>query len=295
MFSSLGGFYDIESGTSFSAPIVTGVVSLLKAVYPALTSQAAINLLISNSNTGIVDAYKTLSANYTAPSERTTVISGAANNSQAVNTSEQSQTDNNVVSTESSLVTKVDNALSKKLSGYILLQVENNGEAWYINPANQNKYYLQNGPVAYQALRVFGLGITNSDLEKIPVGVESRFSDVDSDGDGLADKLEEGLKTDPNKADSDGDGVSDGIEVLKNGTNPLGIGKLSYNSTLTNKLKGKILLQVGSRGEAWYINPKDGKRYYMKDGDAAYQIMRFLSLGVTNVNLRKIGVGILSN
>jgi len=29
----------------------------------------------------------------------------------------------------------------------------------------------------------------------------------------------------------------------------------------------------------------------MKDGDAAYQIMRFLSVGITDTNIRKIPVG----
>ena len=41
----------------------------------------------------------------------------------------------------------------------------------------------------------------------------------------------------------------------------------------------------------WYVSPVDGKRYYMADGEAAYQIMRFLSLGITNVDIRKIPVG----
>ena len=53
---------------------------------------------------------------------------------------------------------------------------------------------------------------------------------------------------------------------------------------------GQILLQVESRGEAWYINPDDGKRYYMKDGPAAYQIMRFLSLGISNTDLSQIDI-----
>jgi hypothetical protein len=57
---------------------------------------------------------------------------------------------------------------------------------------------------------------------------------------------------------------------------------------LADKLKGRIVLQVESRGEAWYINPADGKRYYMKDGDSAYEIMRFLSLGITDANLEAI-------
>ena len=85
--------------------------------------------------------------------------------------------------------------------------------------------------------------------------------------------------------------MSDADEVLKNSTNPLGKGKLTYSTSLANRLKGRILLQVESRGEAWYVSPVDGKRYYMADGEAAYQIMRFLSLGITNVDIRKIPVG----
>jgi hypothetical protein len=39
------------------------------------------------------------------------------------------------------------------------------------------------------------------------------------------------------------------------------------------------------------VNPADGKRYYMKDGDIAYEIMRYLSLGITNKDLEKIRIG----
>jgi len=185
------------------------------------------------------------------------------------------------------------NSLTKRLMGYILLQVEDHGEAYYVDPISANRYYLKDGPVAYEALRKFGLGITDADLAKIPVGIEPRFADTDTDGDGLPDKLEDGLKTDPNNPDTDGDGISDGIEILTNKTNPLGGGYLTQSSSLINRLRGRILLQVESRGEAWYLNPDDGKRYYMKDGEAAYQIMRFLSLGITNSDLSDIPVGIL--
>ncbi|MBU2509048.1 thrombospondin type 3 repeat-containing protein [Patescibacteria group bacterium] len=180
--------------------------------------------------------------------------------------------------------------LAQRLNGYILLQVEANGEAWYVDPVTLTRSYLKNGDVAYSALREFGLGIKNADLDKIPVGVETRFSDTDTDGDGLSDKLEDGLKTDSTLADTDGDGISDGIEVLQNNTSPLGQGDLMYDAALIARLKGRILLQVESHGESWYLNPKDGKRYYMKDGDAAYQIMRYLSLGITNVDLSSITV-----
>jgi|GEM_PF-3852690 len=195
-----------------------------------------------------------------------------------------------VTELESSLSVNPDPELAKKLRGRVLLQVETAGQAWYLEPLSEKKYYLPDGIIAYQALRSFGLGVTNADLSKIPVGIEERFNDTDSDGDGLADKLEEGLKTNPYEADSDGDGATDGDEIAA-GSNPLDSGTLRFDSSLANRLKGRILLQTESRGEAWYVNPANGKRYYMKDGEAAYQIMRFLSLGITDTNIRMIEVG----
>jgi outer membrane protein OmpA-like peptidoglycan-associated protein len=44
---------------------------------------------------------------------------------------------------------------------------------------------------------------------------------ADPDGDGLSNKEEKQLGTDPKKADTDGDGLSDGDEVKKYNTNPL--------------------------------------------------------------------------
>ena len=57
---------------------------------------------------------------------------------------------------------------------------------------------------------------------------------------------------------------------------------------LIDRLKGKILLQTELKGEAWYINPADGKRYYMADGASAYSIMRKLGVGINNQNFNKI-------
>jgi hypothetical protein len=195
------------------------------------------------------------------------------------------------IAAQKKLITKIDKKLVQKLKGKIILQVQNHGEAWYVDPISENRFYLADGARAYGALRKFGLGITNKDLVKIPVGIEKRFLDTDTDSDGLADKLEEGLGTDANKIDTDADGVSDYDEVIKNNTNPLGAGKLVYDNKLLGRLKGRIVLQTESHGEAWYISPADGKRYYLKDGSAAYQIMRFLSLGITNADIQKVGIG----
>jgi hypothetical protein len=51
--------------------------------------------------------------------------------------------------------------------------------------------------------------------------------------------------------------------------------------TLAAQLSGRILLQVESRGEAWYVNPSDQKKYYLGRPDDAYNLMRQLSLGIS--------------
>ena len=196
-----------------------------------------------------------------------------------------------VMAEEKEFTNKIDTKLVKRLVGRILLQVEQFGQAWYLDPVSLTRHYLADGQSSYEALRKFGLGIKNSDILKIPVGQELRFSMTDTDNDGLPDKLEEALGTNPLVADTNGNGVSDGDEVLKENTNPSGTGKLIYSNSLIDRLKGRIVIQTEGRGEAWYINPVDGKRYYLANGEAAYQIMRYLSLGINNVDIRKITVG----
>jgi len=134
--------------------------------------------------------------------------------------------------------------MAERLSGRILLQVEQHGEAWYVNPIDSIRYYMENGSVAYQMMRNFGLGITDIDLAKI-----SSVEDT----------------TAANSA-----------------------GSVCNVNSLANRVKGKILLQVEQHGEAWYVDPDTCNRIYMKDGDSAYTIMRFLSLGITDNDLAAI-------
>ncbi|OGY92629.1 MAG: hypothetical protein A3B31_02420 [Candidatus Komeilibacteria bacterium RIFCSPLOWO2_01_FULL_53_11] len=60
------------------------------------------------------------------------------------------------------------------------------------------------------------------------------------------------------------------------------------DARLVSRVAGRILLQVEERGEAWYVRPENGLRYYLKDGQAAYDMMRDFSLGITNDDLRTI-------
>lgn len=62
---------------------------------------------------------------------------------------------------------RVDAALVSRLSGYILLQTQAHGEAWYLNPVGGKRYYMKDGQVAYQMMRSFGLGVSEADYAKI--------------------------------------------------------------------------------------------------------------------------------
>lgn len=128
-------------------------------------------------------------------------------------------------------IAHADDLLSR-VKGFVLLQVESHGEAWYVNPVDGRRTYMPDGSAAYGIMRNLGLGISNTDLTSL----------------------------------------------------------LGGNISLRDRLMGRIVLQVEAHGEAYYINPKTSEVQYMKDGDAAYAIMRYDSLGITNADLAQIPV-----
>jgi hypothetical protein len=59
--------------------------------------------------------------------------------------------------------------LARQLSGRILLQVEQHGEAWYVYPGDLHRYYLGRPDDAFAIMRSLGLGITSANLAKVPI------------------------------------------------------------------------------------------------------------------------------
>ncbi|MFC1678483.1 thrombospondin type 3 repeat-containing protein [Patescibacteria group bacterium] len=173
--------------------------------------------------------------------------------------------------------------LSQTLKGKILLQVEENGEAWYVFPSDLRRYFLGRPKDAFDIMRNLGIGISNSDIAQIPIA-EANLLGQDDDNDGLSNALEDSLNTDKNNSDSDSDGYSDKEEIL-NHFNPLGNGALNKNKELQEKMAGFIIMQIEQHGEAWYVNPDDRKRYYLGRPLDAFSVMRSLGLGITNKNL----------
>lgn len=68
-------------------------------------------------------------------------------------------------------------SLWKRLSGRIILRVEQHGEAYYLEPVSKKVVYLSDGLATFQLLRTYGLGIKTLDLSTIPVQSDSQTPD----------------------------------------------------------------------------------------------------------------------
>ena len=117
--------------------------------------------------------------------------------------------------------------LKNSLIGRIVLQVEENGEAWYVDPVERKIIFLGRPKDAFNAMRSLGLGITDNDFNL-------------------------------------------------------------FNGVASQKLSGRILLQVEKNGEAWYVNPVDLKMHYLGRPADAFNVMRSLGLGITNNDFEKL-------
>lgn len=114
-----------------------------------------------------------------------------------------------------------------RLDGRILLQVEDKGQAWYVNPQNSQRYYLGRPNDAFNLMRSLGLGVSNHDIAKFQTGAPAR-------------------------------------------------------------LAGRILLQVQDKGQAYYVNPLSLRLHYLGRPEDAFNLMRQLGLGISELDLAKI-------
>lgn len=80
-----------------------------------------------------------------------------------------------------------------RLSGKILLRAEANGEAYYVFPDDLKIYYLGRPADAFDVMREKGLGITDEDLNKVPVfqKYKEKIEILEKKVEELAEKIEE--------------------------------------------------------------------------------------------------------
>lgn len=83
---------------------------------------------------------------------------------------------------------------------------------------------------------------------------------------------------------------TDAFEIMRK----LGLGVkheiLKNTKIYPNYLLGKILIDVGDKGKAYYINPTDKKSYFLGRPSDAFEVMRKFGLGISNDNFRKIEI-----
>ena len=161
------------------------------------------------------------------------------------------------------------NSITNRLKGKLLLQTQNKGRIWYVDPVGLQKHEVTfaNALSLFQKL---ALGITNADLLKIPADLDSISSSLDSDGDGYTDRAE----------------LQSGYSPYIAGSNQ---GRFKTDNNLAAKLKGRLLLQVQDKGRIWYID-QNGKRWEVTWGNLM-SLFRKLALGITDKDLDQVGGG----
>lgn len=182
------------------------------------------------------------------------------NTSQSLTEAEQQLVDRQrqIVELEREIASSQD-ALNQKAEE---LRQATEGQSEIIDKYNEFKVKLGSSDAnVFSFLINFSTGVSAQDIAKIPLA-QYNFGGDDTDGDGLSDRIEAAFGTAIDNRDTDSDGYSDKEELL-NGYNPLGADKLPIDATFTEMSKGLILIQVEQNGEAWYVSPKDGKRYFL--------------------------------
>jgi len=115
--------------------------------------------------------------------------------------------------------------LSQRMSGSILIQVEKKGEAWYVYPNDNRRYFLGRPEDAFNLMRKLGLGVNHDYMKQ---------------------------------------------------------------TIFPTAVAGKILIDVGDKGKAYYIHPKTKKAFYLGRPDDAFQVMRQNGVGINNDLISKI-------
>lgn len=216
-----------------------------------------------------------------------------------------------------------DTNVFKKYSGYF---VKNNNMIWFVGPKDKKIHLIQGNynNDSYDASRLNQLfcnsevstGITSSDLAKKPrhvwghllitvglgqfsyihptTGIKYDFSSIISWLDEGKDifKLIGTLALNISDEDLSKLDIANPLNdyYIEHEMIPLYVDGILeiIDNTFAKKQTGKILLQVEAHGEAYYVYPKDSKRYYMANGNEAYRIMRYLGVGITNKDLNRV-------
>jgi len=233
---------NIRRENELAAPVISAYAATTTSATILLSGQksAGSSVLINGNEVSSADNYTTWK--YTLPLAIgvNNLEIMAKNSSQysaviTINITRIEVTDNDIINQEKRLSAKTDVKLAAKLSGRLLLQVEDRGYIWYVSTVNNQRYFISQTS-ALSIFKSLSTGITEANLNLVPT-------------------KESGLKG---------------------------------NTAMRNRLKGKLLLRVEKAGQISYVD-LNGYRYDVTK-ENLMSLFRSLSLGVSNENLRKIGV-----
>ncbi len=159
----------------------------------------------------------------------------------------------------------VDN-IGQRLRGRLLLAIQQGGAVYYVDNVNYQKHLIK-WDNALPIFQQFALGITDEDLLKIPVAVETIRENLDSDSDSYTDRSE----------------LEHGFSPYIPGAYQ---GRFQVDKNFANRLKNKFLLQVNQGGAIWYVD-NNGVRHNVRWSNLK-ALFEKLALGITNNDLSNI-------
>lgn len=161
------------------------------------------------------------------------------------------------------------------LNGKILKNTfDGSGSLLYFSPGDQKIYTL----ASIEELSKFSSTFFFEELEKIPLANFNLNGEVDSDGDGLADVIEKVLHTDPQKKSTNDNGYDDKTNLLHQ-YNPIAPGsqKLPIDLIYASVHLG-FWVQEDDAWIFWYVNPNDGRRYFISDNQSLWDLEAAVAL-----------------
>lgn len=156
--------------------------------------------------------------------------------------------------------------MGQRLRGRLLLAVNQGGAVYFVDDVNYQKHLIK-WDNALPIFQQFALGISDEDLIKIPVTLETIRENLDSDGDGYSDRSE----------------LAHGFSPYIPGDYK---GAFKTDQNFANRLRNKFLLQVNQGGAIWYVD-NNGIRHNVR-WDNLRWLFEGLALGITNEDLGKI-------